>query len=237
VPVSGSVQAARYPGHAGTFKLRYCFGGGGKTDPSTCTSQTEKFPSLLSVEPETNTAFVSSSPTTSGAISGFLSAGGRGYPINGISFAVHEPGRTCQSRKVVQVVPASNSQVPGLSQNFTNLKSGTNYVLSFHVGPTVSQGRTIARICFRIGFAAADMNTPFEGEGSIGGTSGCFAIGGRALGDSGVPLRGPPQDHGQMGPHQCRGRLRIHPGCRKANQHGLHHELTADRAEIVGAAS
>jgi len=26
------------------------------------------------------------------------------------------------------------------------------------------------------------MNTPFSGAGGIGGTSGCFAIGGRALG-------------------------------------------------------
>jgi len=60
-----------------------------------------------------------------------------------------------------------------------NLKAGERYTASLRATWSSTLEATIVRSCFEM---PPDMNTPFSGPGSIGGTSGCFAIGGVSLG-------------------------------------------------------
>jgi len=57
----------------------------------------------------------------------------------------------------------------------SSLQSGKRHTLEIKADNT-----PYARICFRTGYAGNDINTFFSGSGSIGGTSGCFALGGGA---------------------------------------------------------
>jgi len=81
-------------------------------------------------------------------------------------------------------VTITGSAFSRTAQTHSGLKSGTRYTLEFATGGTV-----VSRLCFRTTYAGGDMNTPFSGSGNIGGTSGCFALGGEYMGGSDAAIR------------------------------------------------
>jgi len=80
-----------------------------------------------------------------------------------------------------------SDNISGDTYTFSGLKSGTRYTLTAYWGN--NQNNVFAKACFRTAYAGDDMNTPFGGAGSIGGTSGCFALGGEHLGGGDAAMR------------------------------------------------
>jgi len=80
-----------------------------------------------------------------------------------------------------------SDNISGDTYTFSGLKSGTRYTLTAYWGN--NQNNVFAKACFRTAYAGDDMNTPFGGAGSIGGTSGCFALGGEHLGGGDAAIR------------------------------------------------
>jgi len=88
----------------------------------------------------------------------------------------------------IGTVTKGSAVLAAATREATGLKPGEKYTarLVTQVGQVSNPGRPLAQACFQM---PPDLNTPFEGSGSIGGTSGCFAIGGVALGGGDAAIR------------------------------------------------
>jgi len=87
-----------------------------------------------------------------------------------------------------QTLDTVTADTPVTASTFTlsNLDSNTRYTAILHVSDDTNP---FAKACFRTAYTASDMNTTFSGSGSIGGMSGCFALGGECLGGGDAAVR------------------------------------------------